>query len=65
MEVGKLPNHLKLFVMYSGSILLFNSPLGTEIQRAVRLDPVPILSQKNSPYILAPSVGTALQTSAL
>ena len=26
VDVGKLPNHLKLYVMYSGFILSFNSP---------------------------------------
>ena len=51
VDVGKLPNHLKLCVMYSGSILSFNSPQRTEIQRAVRFDAVPILSEKIPPTI--------------
>jgi hypothetical protein len=50
VDVGKLPNHLKLCVMYSGSILSSNSLQWTEIQRAVRFDAVPILSQKNPTY---------------
>jgi hypothetical protein len=49
VDVGKLPNHLKLCVMYSGSILSFNSLQRTEIQRAVRFDAVPILSEKIPP----------------
>ena len=49
VDVGKLPNHLKLCAMYSGSILSSNSPQRTEIQRAVRFDAVLILSEKIPP----------------
>ena len=56
VDVGKLPNHLKLCVMYSGSILSFNSPQRTEIQRATRFVAVPILSEKIPPTIGAGAV---------
>jgi hypothetical protein len=51
VDVGKLPNHLKLCVIYFCSILSFNSLQRTEIQRAVRFDAVPILSEKIPPTI--------------
>uniref|UniRef100_A0A2N9IPU6 Uncharacterized protein n=1 Tax=Fagus sylvatica TaxID=28930 RepID=A0A2N9IPU6_FAGSY len=51
VDVGKLPNHLKLCVMYSGTILSSNSPQRIEIQCAVRFDAVPILSEKIPPTI--------------
>jgi hypothetical protein len=60
VDVGKLPYHLKLCVMYSGSILSFNSPQRTEIQRAVRFDAVPILSEKIPPTHSLPVKRTEL-----
>ena len=52
VDVGKLPNLLKLCVMYSGFILSSNSPQQTtEIHRAVRFDTIPILSEKIPPTI--------------
>ena len=42
VDVGKLPNHLKLCVMYSDSILSSNSLQWTENLRAVKFDAVPL-----------------------
>ena len=62
VDVGKLPNHLKLCVMFSGSILSFNSPQRTEIQHAVRFDAVPILSEKIPPtrFTIIPQVSWSI-----
>jgi hypothetical protein len=49
VDVGKLPNHLKLCVLYSTLFLSSNSLQWTEIQCAVRFDAVPILSEKIPP----------------
>jgi hypothetical protein len=51
VDVGKLPNHLKLCVMYSASIFSSNSLQRTENLRVVRFDAVPILSEKIPPTI--------------
>jgi hypothetical protein len=49
VNVGKLPNHLKLCVLYSTLFFLSNSLQWTEIHRAVRFDTVPLLSEKIPP----------------